>query len=303
LIQPEMQASASELRRRHPIVSSVRGFDLAQKDQSGVTQMLAGVDVLLHAAGVIHVRRTAEWYRVNTEGTAALARAARDAGVHRFVFISSNAAGGACETETQVLTESDPARPRSHYGRSKWLAEEQLLRMHKAEDFEVVILRPSMFYGPPVPERHVEVYRRILGGRMPMVGDGQYRRSITYIDNLVQAARLALTHPAAGGEVFYVVDDPVYTTRGITEAMAAALGVPLRTIPLPALAGTMAYGMDRLLAFAGLYWQNLHLLGEAHWHVAISCQKIKQRLGYVPTVELREGMRRSVDWCRESGKL
>jgi nucleoside-diphosphate-sugar epimerase len=264
---------------------------------------LQGVDVLLHAAGVIHVRRTADWYRVNTEGTLSLARVARASGVRRFVFISSNAAGGRCESETEVLVESARERPLSHYGRSKWLAEQGLMKMHVPGSFEVVVLRPSMFYGPPVPERHIDVYRRLLSGRMPLIGDGLYRRSITYIDSLVQATRLALTHPAAGGEVFYVVDEPIYTTRRILEAMASALGVPLRVVRLPRLVGPAAYWMDRLLASAGIYWQNLHLVGESHWHVALSCAKLKERLGWAPGIELEEGMRRAVAWCRERGKL
>jgi nucleoside-diphosphate-sugar epimerase len=264
---------------------------------------LAGVDVLLHSAAVIHVRRTADWYRVNTEGTLSLARAAQAAGVRRFVFISSNAAAGRCESASQVLTEADQPRPLSHYGRSKWLAEQGLMEMHRPGSFEVAILRPSMFYGPPVPDRHVDVYRRILSGRMPVVGDGHFRRSITYIDNLVQAVRLAMTHPAASGETFFVVDEPVYTTRKITEAMASALGVPLKELPLPYAVGPIAYQADRILAAAGVYWQNLHLVGEAHWHVALSCAKLKEKLGWKPAVELEEGMRRAVAWCRERGKI
>src|SRR6202035_829181 len=112
--------------------------------------------------------------------------------------------------------------------------------------------RPSMFYGPPVPDRHIDVYRRILSGTMPMVGNGHYRRSITYIDNLVQATRLAMTHSAAAGEIFYVVDEPVYTTRAITEAMAAALNVPLKVLRLPAMLGPVAYWTDRALASTGV---------------------------------------------------
>ena len=302
-IHPGFLPRAAELRGRNPSLTAVYPLDLGDARESLTDAAWRDVDVLLHSAGVIHVRRTADWYRINTEGTLRLARVARSAGVRRFVFVSSNAAGGRCESETQVLTESDPAKPLSHYGRSKLLAEQGLMEMHRAGEFEVVILRPSMFYGPPVPGRHIDVYRRILAGRMPVVGDGRYRRSITYIDNLVQAARLALTHPAASGEVFYVVDDPVYTTLGIVEAMAAALGAPLRLRRLPALAGPVAYLGDRLLASAGVYWQNLHLTGESHWHVALSCAKLKSRLGYTPTVTLGEGMRRAVEWCRENGKL
>src|SRR5262249_37451424 len=103
---------------------------------------LEGVDVVLHAAGAIHVRRTADWYRVNTAATLALGSAARQVGVRRFVFISSNAAGGASPSSDRLLTEDDPARPLSHYGRSKWLAEQGLLRLHDPPRFEVVILRP-----------------------------------------------------------------------------------------------------------------------------------------------------------------
>jgi nucleoside-diphosphate-sugar epimerase len=85
--------------------------------------------------------------------------------------------------------------------------------------------------------------------------------------------------------------------------MASALAVPLRLLRFPALVGPAAYFADRALASIGLYWQNLHVLGESHWHVALSCGKIKRRLGYQPRVEIDEGMRRAVEWCRQHGKL
>ena len=66
---------------------------------------------------------------------------------------------------------------------------------------------------------------------------------------------------------------------------------------------SMAYTADRLLGAAGLYQQELHLLGEANWHVGISCDKAKRQLGYHPVIQLEEGMRRAVKWCREQGKL
>jgi nucleoside-diphosphate-sugar epimerase len=303
LVHPGQLSNSGDLIKRNPIIASVHPLELAHPESPVTEQDLRGVDVLVHCAAVIHVRRTADWYRINTEGTLRLANAARAAGVRRFVFMSSNAVGGRCESENQVLDESLPPRPLSHYGRSKWLAEQGLMQMHNTGDFEVVILRPSMFYGPPVPDRHVDIYRRIISGRMPIVGGGVYRRSITYIDNLIQATKLAISHPAAAGEAFYVVDEPIYTTRTITEMMAQALSVPLRVLSLPGFVGEVAYRTDRLLATAGIYWQDLHLVGESHWHVALSCDKIKKTLGYAPKVELAEGMRRAVSWCRSQGKL
>jgi UDP-glucose 4-epimerase len=289
------------LRAAYPNVTDWRPFDLAAA--SGVRTLLDGADVVVHAAGIIHVRRPSDWDRVNTTGTAALAVAAKAAGVKRFVFVSSNAAGGASASAADVLTEDTPARPLSRYGRSKLRAEEALLALHEAGKFEVVILRPSMFYGPPVPERHADIYRRVQSGRMPLVGGGNYRRSVTHVENLVQAVRLAIVTPQASGQTYYVVDDEISTTRAIVEAMADALGVPARFIRLPALTGSVAYGADRLLEAAGLYSGPVHLLGESNWHVAISSAKAKRELGYAPVRSLGEGMREAVAWCREHGTL
>jgi nucleoside-diphosphate-sugar epimerase len=298
LVHPSMLVGAPELLMRYKLEAIVV-HDLG----SVAPPKVEGFDCILHSAGLIHVRRTGDWYRINTEGTLALARAAKEGGTRRFVFVSSNAAGGKAPCRDRLLKETDPPKPLSHYGRSKWLAECGLMEMHEPGVFEVCILRPSMFYGPPVPDRHIDVYRRISGGRFPIFGDGVYARSITYIDSLVQATRLALLHPVASGQVYYIVDDQVYTTLAICEAMAQALGKGLRVMRIPAIAATAAFLGDRLLAAMGLYWQTLHLAGEANWHVGISCEKAKAELGYAPNVGLQEGMRRAVDWCRRHNKL
>ena len=286
---------------RYPVVSEWFPYDLT--DARTFRDAFDSCGALVHAAGVIHVRRPREWFDVNTAGTIALANAAKAAGVRRFVFLSSNAVGGASASPDVVFTEAMPPKPLSLYGLSKWRAEQALLELHEPGVFEVVILRPSMFYGPPVPQRHVDIYRRVLAGTMPLVGDGQFRRSVTYIDNLVQAVRLALVRPQAAGQTYYIVDDEIYTTRSIVEAMAEALAVTPRFLRLPRLVGPVAYRFDQLANAAGWYSAPLHLVGEAHWHVAISAAKASRELGYRPLVGLREGMRRAVRWCRERGFL
>ena len=281
------------------VVRLVRG---TLGDERALESAVAGCDAVIHAAGLVHVRRTADWYRVNTEGTRALLGAALKTGcLRRFVLVSSNAAAGRAERPGVLLREDMPARPLSHYGRSKLLAEEIVLR--ERASVEVVVLRPCMFYGPPVPMRHVEVYRRIRSGRMPLVGAGCYDRSVTYIGNLVDACRLALSHPRAAGEVFYIADRNPCTTKEVVEAMAAALGVEPRYLHLPAAAARLAYAFDRLSAAAGIYVQPLHLLGEADWNVGVSVEKAAGLMGYEAKVGLREGMRTAVEWCRAQGLL
>ncbi len=271
------------------------------RDRASLSAATRGVDTVLHAAGILHVRRTRDWYDINTRGTDRLLDAAVENHVGRFVFISSNAAAGRSPSPRRLLTEADRPRPLSHYGRSKWLAEQAVAA--RQNRMETVSLRPCMFYGPPVPPRHVEVYERVRHGRMPLVGGGHYARSLTYIDNLVQGCRLALMHPAASGQTYYISDRPVYTTRQVVEAMARALGVTPRFLPVPALVGPLAYRLDMALARAQRYWQTLHLVGESDWNVGVSCAKACEELGYAPTVEIEEGMRKAVHWCRSQGLL
>jgi nucleoside-diphosphate-sugar epimerase len=297
LVQPGQQASIPTMFSGIP-VDFVQG-DLL--DAPSLRAATAGVDTVMHAAGVLHVRRTNDFYEINTRGTQRLLEAALDAKVQRFVLISSNAAAGRSTSRSKLLTEADPARPLSHYGRSKLLAEEGVLAAR--DRMEVVVSRPCMFYGPPVPARHVEVYQRIRTGRMPLVGSGDYARSLTYIDSLVQGTRLALVRAAARGQVYYISDAAVYTTKRVVEAMAAAIGVEPRFLPVPGLVGPLAYATDVSLARLGVYWQTVHLVGESDWHVGVTCAKARDELGYAPMVEIEEGMRRAVDWCRANGYL
>jgi nucleoside-diphosphate-sugar epimerase len=300
LVQRTLRVDGA-LRNAYPNVGRWIPFELT--DPASFASAFDGCSGVVHAAGAIHVRKPKDWYDVNTGGTLALARAAKAAGVRRFVFLSSNAAGGASASAAEVLTEDVPAKPLSIYGWSKWRAEQGLVQLHEPGVFEVAILRPSMFYGPPVPERHIDIYKRIVSGTMPLVGDGRFRRSVTYIDNLVQATRLALVRPQAAGQTYYIVDQEVYTTLSIVEAMAEALGVKPRFLRLPRLVGPVAYELDRLVSAAGWYSAPLHLVGESHWHVAISSAKAMRELGYRPAGTLQDGMNRAIAWCRERGKL
>lgn len=279
-------------------VEVVRG-DLADADS--LRAAVRGVDSIVHAAGIIHVRRIRDYYDVNTEGTRRLTEAAASAGVERMVFLSTNAAGGKSPSAEHALREDEPAKPLSHYARSKWLAELAMFAVTTSMDR--VVLRPCMFYGPPVPPRHVEVFKRIQHGRMPLVGGGLYARSLTHIDHLVQGVRLALSHPSAPGRTYYIADAHPYTTRGVVEAMARALGVEPRWLPLPGVAASLAYRVDSWASRLDRYLQTVHLVGEANWNVGVSIERARRDLGYEPRYTIDDGMRSAVEWCRERGLI
>ncbi|HYG76750.1 MAG TPA: NAD(P)-dependent oxidoreductase [Planctomycetota bacterium] len=300
LVQKSLNAERlASWRKAHPEVGATHAGDLADAESlKAACEKLAG-GAVLHAAAIIHPRRTRDWYTINRDGTIALAQAAKAAGAKRFLYVSSNAAQGASDSPAKLLTEDMPCNPLSHYGRSKFQAEQALLKMHEPGKFEISIVRPCMFYGPPVPERHVDIFKRIQRGRLPLVGSGNYARSLSYIDDLVAGTILALWHPQAAGEIFNLCDARAYTTKEVCEAMASALGVSPKFLRLPAFSASVAYQIDCAIAACGLYSMSFHLLGEANWNVGCSSQKARERLGWQPQVDLFEGYKRAVAWCRE----
>ena len=306
LVQSSLNSSTlGAWRQKHPEINEIVSGDL--QDTASLTAACAGNEMkggsVLHAAGIIHPRRTSDWYAVNRDGSLKLARAARAAGVKRFVYVSSNAAQGASDSPERLLTEEMPCNPLSHYGRSKFQAEQGLMKLHDPSCFEVVIARPCMFYGAPVPARHIEIFKRIIQGRLPLVGGGGYARSLSYLDDLVDGIMLCLAHPRAAGEIFNLCDARAYSTREVCEAMATALGVQPKFIPLPAIGATVAYGVDALLATMGFYWMNMHLMGEANWNVGCSSRKATALLGFSAKVDVNEGYKRAVAWCRKKQML
>jgi len=262
--------------------------------------------VLFHTAGVIHPRRRKEFYTVNDQGTRNLVAAAQKAGVKRMVHVSSNSPFG-FSSPGRPFDEESPYRPYQNYGRSKKLAEEHVLRAGDSGEMETVIVRPPWFYGPDQPERQSRFISMIRHGKAPVVGSGENRRSMAYVDNICQALLLCESSEAAAGEAFWIADKRPYTMNEIIDTVKAVLEedfglpVPEKRPWLPGIASGTARVVDTLVQSAGLYQQEFHVLSEMNKNIACSIAKAERVLGYAPAIELREGMRRSVQWMLDRG--
>ena len=174
---------------------------------------------------------------------------------------------------------------------------------------ETVILRPCWFYGPDQPARQTTFFKMIQNGKAPIIGDGGNLRSMVYIDNLVQALLLSSYVPAASGQAYWIADRRPYSMMEITDTVERLmeqefkLPVSRKRLRLPGFACTMAGWGDSLIQAAGLYQQKVHVLSEMDKTIACSIDKAARELGYLPDIELEEGMRRSLAWCIESGML
>lgn len=211
------------------LASAVVG-DLARPQN--MTAALADVDAVIHSAGIAQTMSgiPEDDYRTfNTEATIALARAARRAGVRRFVFLSSIRAQSGPSAD-HVLTEDATAQPTDAYGRSKLAAEQGLAEL--ALDW--VALRLVLVYGAEVTGNMAELVRLARTPYPLPLGALRNRRSLLSLDNLVAAIDTVLSRPGQLRRPLIVSDPEALTLPEIVAAVRRGLGRRPGLIPVPA---------------------------------------------------------------------
>jgi nucleoside-diphosphate-sugar epimerase len=199
------------------------------------------------------------------------------------------------------MTEINKPRPYLNYGLSKLKAELIIKKYQLSKKLETVILRPCWFYGPHQPERQTRFFRMIKKGDPLMFGDGENLRSMSYIDNTCQAMLLAAENEKANGQTYWIADAITYSTNEIYTTIAELLGVEkFKPRRLPNIVSELFLLTDKLLQGLGAYVKEIHVAGEMNKDIACSIEKAKKELGYDPKIELREGMKRSIEWCRHN---
>jgi nucleoside-diphosphate-sugar epimerase len=181
--------------------------------------------------------------------------------------------------------------------------------VQKAGKIETVVIRPPWFYGPLQPPRQTLFFEMIRDGKGPVVGSGNNRRSMAYIDNLAQGLLLAEAVERANGQVYWIADLRPYTMNEVLDTVERLLEGEFgmrcahKRLKLPGLASEIAWLVDWSLQALGLYHQKIHVLSEMNKTIACSVEKARRELGYEPEVALEEGMRRSIAWCIAEGLL
>jgi len=186
--------------------------------------LLAGVDAVVHLAGIAHARARipdAQYDSVNHQATAALAQAAHAAGVQHFVFVSSVRAQSGSAAD-HALTEHDAPRPTDAYGRSKLSAEAAVA----ASGVPYTILRPVLIYGPGL-KGNLAALARLAALPLPLpLAAFSNRRSLLGVDNLIGSIRVVLQTPATRGETYLVADPQPVSFADIVTAFRAGHGRP-----------------------------------------------------------------------------
>jgi len=277
-------------------------------DASSLARAVDGARHVLHCGAMVSDWATAkEVAAVNVEGTRNLLAACAGRPIERFVHFSSTDVygypGGAAIDETHAAT-----RFRNWYAQTKLAAEEEVRRAEAEHGLDVVILRPATVYGPRSTDVVGEIARAIRSRTMVLVDGGRAIAGLCFVDNVVDAAVLAMGN-GAGGEAFNATDGLDVTWREFADGLAAGLGCPQVRWSLPyRVAEGVGFSLEhgyralrrttRLKTRPLLSRQAVHVMGT---NQSFSNRKARELLGWEPRVSYADGLEATLAWLRAEG--
>ena len=259
---------------------------------SDYSSALVGCESVIHCAARVHIMDDEspnpldDYRKVNTAGTLNLARQAVEAGVKRFIFISSIKVNGEATELGKPFKSTDNRAPEDFYGQSKSEAEEQLLQLAEETGLEVVIIRPTLVYGAGVKANFALLLNLVSKGLpLPFGCIKKNQRSLVSVYNLVDLIVTCIKHPKAANQVFLVSDDNDVSTAAMVKEMSKALGKPSRMLPIPLwcyhLAGKVLGKQDVIN----------RLLGS----LQVNITHTKETLDWAPPQSLADGFKETAD--------
>jgi nucleoside-diphosphate-sugar epimerase len=224
---------------RHDLNPDMLSIDFSS--DFDIKSKLSDVEIIIHCAARVHIMNDNTsnpldaFREVNTYGTLNLAQQAAEAGVKRFIFISSIKVNGESTEIGKPFSPDDNFIPTDPYGLSKYEAEVGLRKIADETGMEVVIIRPPLVYGPGVKANFASMMKWVNRGLpLPLGGIKKNKRSLVALDNLVDLIITCIDHPKAANQTFLVSDNEDVSTTLLLQKMAFALDVPSRLLPIPA---------------------------------------------------------------------
>lgn len=274
------------VRRQSNIANEVLVHDAASWDAA-----LNGCDSVIHLAARAHVmrdqdRNPLQAFRVsNVDMTIDLAKRAVDAGVSRFVFMSTIKVNGEETAPGCCFRPEDSTEPKDPYAISKWEAELGLLEIAKRTGLEVVIIRPPLIYGPGVKGNFATLIKWVKIGVPLPFGALRNRRSMIGLNNLLSFTGLCADvarSPNARGQVFLVSDGEDVSTAELLSRVAKAYGCKSQLFSVPV-------GLMRLAARCT---GKSSLADRLFGSLVVDDSKARQMLGWHPPSSMDEQLQK-----------
>ncbi|XUU60719.1 NAD-dependent epimerase/dehydratase family protein [Erythrobacter sp. HA6-11] len=282
-------------------------FDLTETKDA--VPLLEGVEYVFNVAAMFNETEASEadYFNVNETATRAFAEAAYDAGVKRFVHVSTVGVHG--DVMEIPATEESPFNPMDRYHRSKLAGERAIMMMARElgeDEMVITVNRPAMVYGPG-DMRQLKLFRLIARENFVMIGSGNTLAHFGYIDDQVDSLLLSAVAPRdqVHAEAFNIASGKPITLNDAVKVIAKALDMENPDTRLP-LAPVMllATAIELVCKPFGIRPPlSRRRVGFFTHNRAFDLTKAQERMRYEPRVDLAQGARKTVQWYRERDLL
>jgi dihydroflavonol-4-reductase len=286
---------------------AAEGVELIQgdlRDSASLAAAVAGISVVYNVAALYREAGFPDdtYFAVNARAVAELIAAAAAAGVTRVVHCSTVGVHG--DTRNGVADEDAPFAPGDVYQRSKMEGERLAREAERQHRVEVVIARPTGIYGPG-DRRLLKLFRGIARRRFVYLGSGRISYHLTYVEDVAEGLRLCGESAQAAGRTYIIGGPETPTLMEIVDEIAAAEGVRAPQLHVPVwpvwITGAVCEAICRPFGVEPpLYRRRVDFFTKSR---AFDISRARRELRFAPTVNLKEGVRRSVAWYREHGWL
>jgi len=273
-------------------------------DPAAVVRAASGVRAVFHLAGQLFVPglKPEDYSRLHVDATIALLKASAAANrLDFFVLCSTTGVHG--PTGALPAREDDPGHPQNAYEVTKAAAERAAADVARDEKVPLVIARPGLVYGPC--DRHLlGWFRAIRGGYYRVIGPGRNRLHPIYVDDVVRALLLCASAARPACRAYHLVGSRAVTMNELSDAIGAAVGRKVPRIHLPA---PLAFALGAVLEALPVPRRVLPLTRSRVRFMlqnrAYDGSRAREELGLTPSVDLGDGLARTVAWYRANGLL
>jgi 2-alkyl-3-oxoalkanoate reductase len=269
-------------------------------DPVSLRNALKDIDIVYHSAAI-----AGEWvspkeaYRVNVEGTKKLLEASKEAGIKRFVFISSLAVFG---MRDHYCTPFDAPYKKSgdSYIDTKIDSEQLVLDYYKKEGLPVTAVRPGFVFGPGDNKFIPRISERLGKKQFIFVGSGKNKINAVYIENLIDAILLAARSEKAVGSAYNVTNDSGMTLEDLIFNIADIWKFEKPYKHVPKFFAYLVCGVLNMLARLTKAKEPPYVTKTRIKFLSLNLDfdisKTRNDLGYIPRVSIEEGLRRTKEW-------
>lgn len=267
------------------------------RNQEQMDKELAGSDIviLLAAQHRDDVSPISLYYDTNVGGMEKTLKAMEKNGVKRIIFFSSVAVYGLNKKNPD---EDHPKDPFNHYGKSKWQAEQVLQEWHKTHpDWNVNIIRPTVIFGERNRGNVYNLLKQISSGKFLMVGNGNNKKSMAYVGNIVAFVKYMIDKCTTGYNVFNYIDKPDFTMNDLVNHVEKVLGKHIPSTHFPYWLGMFGGYCFDLLAFITRKKLTISSVRVKKFCATTEFNATKvQKTGFKPPYTLGEGLARTLEF-------